>query len=106
MHDLYHETSGGNRTSTALASGTFSNIPGIWALSMGVNMNTQSIQGVTFLQSSTANTALSGVIRLARADTLGWRNEADDANLVLAVNDSNNLLFGTDSVVLAEATQT
>ena len=88
-----------------LADGTFSYITGIGAQRQALNMNTQSIQGVTFLQSNTTNPALYGIIRLARAVTNGWRNEADDANLVLAVNVSNNHLFGTDSVVLARATQ-
>ena len=69
-------------------------------------MSTNSIIGVTFLRSDATSPSLSGLIRLARADEIGWRNEANDGNLPLAVNETNNLVFDNDPVVLAEATQT
>ena len=69
-------------------------------------MNAQAIQGGTFLQSNTTTPALSGVIRLPRAEEIVRRNEADAGNLQLAVNGTDNLVFESDPVVLAAGTQT
>ena len=46
-----------------------------------------------YLKSRTANIASSGFIRLARADSIAWRNQANSADLLLAVNSSNQLTF-------------
>ena len=48
-HDHSNETNGGSLTNSALTSGTFSRITGIGEQSQALNMNGQSIQGVTFL---------------------------------------------------------
>ena len=45
-------------------------------------------------------------MRLARADEIGWRHEASDGNLMLTGNVTDNLVFESDPVVLAGATQT
>lgn len=47
----------------------------------------------TYYKSRAATIASSGVVRLARADSIGWRNQANSANLLLAVNSSNQLTF-------------
>ena len=69
-------------------------------------MNTQSIQGVTFLQSSTAKSTLSCVMRLARLQRFVFRNDADAGNPLVAINGTDNFMFETDPVVLAGAAQT
>lgn len=46
-----------------------------------------------YFKSRTTNPADAGQIRLARVDTVSWRNEANDADLALSVNSSNALLF-------------
>lgn len=43
--------------------------------------------------STTANPATAGTIRLANTDTIDWRNFANSANLVLAVNASDQLTY-------------
>jgi hypothetical protein len=46
-----------------------------------------------YYKSRTANVADSGQIRLARADVINFRNQANSANLSLGVDASNNLTF-------------
>lgn len=46
-----------------------------------------------YYKSRTTNPAAAGQIRLARADTVSWRNEANDGDLALSVNSSNVLQF-------------
>jgi hypothetical protein len=48
-----------------------------------------------YLKSVTSNIAQSGVIRLARADEIVWRNQANGADLALGVNSSNILTFNS-----------
>lgn len=43
--------------------------------------------------SQTANPATAGIIRLAKTDTIDWRNNANLANLPLAINGSDQLTF-------------
>ena len=71
-----------------------------------MNKNGQMIANICILTSNTDGMSTSGTIRLERTETSGWRKEADDANILLAVSVSNDLLFGTDSVVLEAAMQT
>lgn len=48
-----------------------------------------------YYKSRTTNPASAGAVRLARADTLSWRNQANSADLALAVDSSNNLTFNS-----------
>jgi hypothetical protein len=51
-----------------------------------------------YLTSVTANPASVGVLRLANTDAIEWRNAANNANLPLAVDSSNNLLWNGDII--------
>jgi hypothetical protein len=46
-----------------------------------------------YYKSRTTNPATAGQLRLARTDVISWRNQANNANLDLSVDASNNLLF-------------
>ncbi len=46
-----------------------------------------------YYKSRTANPASAGQVRLARADVINWRNQANDGDLPLAVNSSDLLTF-------------
>lgn len=46
-----------------------------------------------YYKSRTSNVADAGQVRLARADVISWRNQANNANLDLSVDASNNILF-------------
>ncbi len=47
----------------------------------------------TYFKSRTSNIADAGAVRLARADTIAWRDQANAGNLLLAVNSSDLLTF-------------
>lgn len=59
-----------------------------------------------WFRSQTTNPAAAGVGRLARADTISWRNQASDADLPLGVDSSNNLEFNSVDILTATGTQT
>jgi hypothetical protein len=46
-----------------------------------------------YFKSVSANIAAAGAVRLAVADTIDWRNNANNGNLALAVNNSDQLTF-------------
>jgi hypothetical protein len=48
-----------------------------------------------YYKSRTSNPASSGEVRLARADTVTFRNEANDADIELGVDSSNRLIFNS-----------
>ena len=76
-----------------LSSGVFGNITGIGSQSQNLNMNSNSILNISSLQSSTDNAADTGRLRLANPDAISWRNNANDGNLLLVPNQSDQLVF-------------
>lgn len=54
-----------------------------------------------WFRSATATPAEAGVVRLARADLVKWRNQADSADVALGVDSSNNLEWAGVDVALA-----
>ena len=63
-------------------------------LSFGSNYGLLSL----YFKSVSSNIAGAGVIRLANSDTIDWRNAANNANLALSVDSSNNLLWNGDII--------
>lgn len=55
----------------------------------------------TYYKSRTANIATAGILRLASADTIQWRNNANGANVSLSKNSSDELLWNGSRIVLA-----
>jgi len=53
-----------------------------------------------FFQSATANPADSGALRLASADSITWRNNANTADIVLGINASDQLTFAGAAITL------
>ncbi len=56
-------------------------------------MNNQAVTGVASVQSNTANPAAAGLLRLADADTINWRNHANNGDVSLSKNTSDQLLW-------------
>lgn len=57
-----------------------------------------------YYKSKTANIAAAGVVRLAKTDTVSFRNNANAADLPLGIDGSDNLIF--NSIVIATSTGT
>jgi len=55
------------------------------------------------LTSKTANPSTAGFLRLAKTDTLDWRNNANSANLPLGINSYNQLTFNGVAIGAAAA---
>ena len=69
----------------------------------GILASASSSSGsATSLTSSAANPASSGVIRLAKSDSVCFRNGGNSANLCLSLDSSNNLIWGGISLALTE----
>lgn len=76
----------------ALASGP-QTTGGLFSLTAPLNFGPNfGIVAVNFTSTS-ANPATAGTIRLANADTIDWRNNANTGNLALGVNASDQLTF-------------
>ena len=77
----------------SLSTGNFTRAGGSVALT--ADLDTGATFGFisAYLKSRSASIAQSGVLRLARTDSVSFRNAADTADLALTVNGSNQLTF-------------
>ena len=89
---------------SAVSSGTLQKSGGTFTLTADANFGATYGLLSNYFTSRTANPAAAGQVRLARADTVSWRNQANGADLPLGVDSSNNLEF--NSVDIATATNT
>ena len=78
---------------TALGTYAFSPAGGTYTLTADLNLGASFGLLAAYYKTSAANLATSGVLRLAVSDTIGWRNNANSANLLLAINGSDQLTF-------------
>lgn len=85
----------------AIASGLLQKAGGTFTLTAEVDFGTTYGLKSAYFKSRTANVASAGSMRLAVSDSIGWRNNANSADLALAVNGSNLLTF--NGTVLARA---
>jgi hypothetical protein len=90
----------------SLATGTLQKSGGTFALTADANFGGTYGLVSSYFTSRTASAATSGAFRLARADGVLWRNQADGANLTLGVDSSNNLEWEGVDVTTATNTQT
>lgn len=77
----------------AVTAGMLQKAGGTFQLLSEVDFGTGFGLKSLYYKSRTANVADAGQIRLARADVISFRNQANDGNLDLSVDASNNLLF-------------
>lgn len=90
----------------AITSYTLQPTGGTFTLSSDVNFGaTYGLKGAYF-STRTANPSSSGLLRMAVTDTLGWRNNANSGNLLLAVDASNNMTFNAVAVPTISSTST
>lgn len=77
----------------ALATGTLQTVGGLFSLTAQANFGPNF--GLTALDfiSVSALPATAGVLRLAKADVIDWRNNANTLNLPLGINGSDQLTF-------------
>ena len=84
----------------ALASGTLQQSGGVFSLTADVNFGANFGLLSKYFTSTTANPATAGTIRLAKTDTIDWRNNANSANLPLGINGSDQLTFNGGTITV------
>jgi len=85
----------GNMTAywIALATGSLQKTGGAFTLTADVNFGPTYGLLAKYFTSVVPNAASTGAIRLAVADTIDWRNNANSADLPLGINGSDQLTF-------------
>ncbi len=78
---------------SAVTTGMLQKAGGLFQLLSEVDFGTAFGVKSLYIKSRTANPADAGQIRLARADVINWRNQANGANLSLGVSASDVLQF-------------
>ena len=82
----------------AVTNGMLQRQGGNFPLLADVNFGTNFGLVAEYYKSETANLATVGAIRLAVSDTIDWRNNANNANLPLGIDGSDNLTFNGNSL--------
>lgn len=72
---------------------------GTFTLTAEVDFGATFATKQAYIKSRTANPATAGFARLARADVVSWRNQANGANLDLGVDASNRLTFNGNIII-------
>jgi len=105
-NDTGYAQGSGNLSSylVALATGSLTLSGGSFPLTADANFGSNFGLVALYLKSVSANIATAGVIRLANAELIGWRNAAHDGNVTLSVNSSNNLVFSGGDIVTGAGT--
>ena len=87
---------------SAVTSGMLQKAGGTFSLTADAYFGaTYGLKSVYF-KTNTSNVAAAGQFRLARTDTVSWRNQANSADLALTVNSSDELTY--NGVTLVRAT--
>lgn len=83
----------------AVASGTLQTVGGTFTLSGNVNFGASFGLLAAYFSTRASNPSTAGLIRLATADTIGWRNFANGANVLLSKDSSDLLKWGSAFIV-------
>jgi hypothetical protein len=88
----------------AIADSCLATDGGTRSLTAELNLGTSFGIKALYLKSTGPNIGSTGVIRLANAESIVWRNAANAADLPLTVNSSNVLQFNSNAVATAAST--
>jgi hypothetical protein len=85
----------------AIPSGMLTKVGGSWALT-GSDLDLGATYGISsiYYKTKTATPALAGILRLAYVDSVAWRAEANNKDLVLKPNSANLLTW--DAIALVD----
>lgn len=95
-----NESWGENLTSyfSAIAQGALQKSGGSFTLTANVNFGATYGLLSAYFSTRTASPSTAGLVRLALADTIGWRNNANDGNLLLSVDGDDRLSFNGTAI--------
>jgi hypothetical protein len=87
----------------AISSGTLQTTGGSFTLSAEVDFGVTYGLKVAYIKTETANPAAAGVLRLASADLIGWRNNANSVDVALSKDTSDRLKWGSAFIVTSSS---
>lgn len=87
----------------AISTSVLQKTGGSFTLTSEVNFGATYGVKSAYLKSQAANPASAGVIRLGNAENISWRNQANNGDLALTVNASNQLAYNGTKVILSGA---
>lgn len=90
----------------ALSTGILTKAGGPFTLTSEVDFGPTYGFKVAYIKSLGTNLAQSGMIRLANAEGVTWRNAANTVDLVLTAGATNRLTFNSEALVTASSTDT
>jgi hypothetical protein len=79
----------------AISANTLQPSGGTFTLSNDIDFGDTRGLISTYYKAGGTNLSSAGVLRLSVGDSIGWRNNANDANLLLGVDSSNRLTFNS-----------
>lgn len=91
----------------AIASGCLQKTGGAFTLS-AADVDFGATYGLksAYFKSRTANIATTGILELAKTDTIAWRNNANGADISLGIDSSDNLIFNSLVIANSSGSQT
>jgi hypothetical protein len=87
----------------AISTGALQKTGGVFTLTAEVDFGSSFGIKSSYFKSRTANPSSVGALRLAKTDSIGFRNNANSADVLLAMNGSDQLTFGGTKVILSGA---
>lgn len=84
----------------AIASGSLQKSGGSFTLTSEVDFGANYGLKASYVKSRATNPASAGIVRLGNAESIKWRNQANNADLDLTVNSSDVLQFNGSSVLM------
>lgn len=85
----------------AVTLGMLQKAGGTFTLTADVDFGSSFGLKAAYLKSRSSNISTAGLVRLANTESIGWRNAAANADLLLSVDSSNNLTFNGSTVLIA-----
>lgn len=82
----------------AIPQGCLQKTGGTFTLTADTNFGANFGLLSKYFSTRSSNPASAGLVRLSVADTIAWRNNANDGNLLLAVDGSNRLTFNGSAI--------
>ena len=85
----------------SIASNAFQKTGGAFTLTAEANFGATYGLKSAYIKSQASNPASSGVIRLGSTQSVSWRNNANNADLALTTDASDNLLYNSKTVLFS-----
>jgi hypothetical protein len=87
----------------AIPAGCLQKSGGLFTLTTEVDFGaTAGVKALSY-KSRTTNVAAAGAVRLAKTDTISFRNNANDGDVPIGIDGSNNLTFNSTKIILSGA---